>query len=108
MRLGMKMALERKKRAAAQPVLVTVSGACTGMEPASNRVGCILRVSNDGGSGRYYVPLSPHDCRGKFPEGRAVKFRIYSDAQPDGDGVYDTAGDMEHLWDITGRNWPRK
>ena len=92
----------KKKSIRTDPVLVTVSGTCTGMEPAIGRVGCVLSVSNGVDSGRYYVPLSPHDCRTRFPEGRTVKFRIYSDARPDGNGIYDTAGTADRLWKIAG------
>ena len=85
------------------PVLLTVSGMLENMLPAEGRPGCVLEMSNGQTTGRYYVPLSPHDCRRMFQEKTRVSFQVSTDAKPRKDGVIDTAGPAGRLWDATGR-----
>lgn len=91
-----------KKIANAASVLLTVSGFLSAMFPAKGRSGCVLELTNGINTGLYYVPLSPHDCRRRFPEKTHVKFKVWASALPDRAGVIDTAGDGERLWEATG------
>ena len=83
-------------------ILLTVSGTVRNMDPAGGRPGCVLEMSNGRDTGRYYVPLSPHDCRIAFPEGRKAVLKVWADAAPGKDGSIDTAGNAERLWDVVG------
>ena len=99
-------------------VLLTVSGMLEAMFPAKNRPGCVLELRNGRDTGLYYVPLSPHDCRARFPEKTRISFRVWASAVPDRDtGIIDTAGGTDRLWDVvaasrpipeTKRAWPWK
>ena len=85
------------------PVLLTVSGMLEEMAPAKNRPGCVLEMSNGRTTGKYYVPLSPHDCRRQFPEKTRVSFQVRMDQKPGQDGVIDTAGPVGRLWETAGQ-----
>ncbi len=81
-------------------VLLTVSGFLSAMSPAKGRPGCVLEMSDGKATGRYYVPLPPHDCRRMFPERTHVRFRVWASQEPDKNGVIDTAGPADRLWDV--------
>lgn len=83
-------------------VLLTVTGTLARMLPAKGRPGCLLEMTDDNSTGLYYVPLSPHDCRREFPEGKKITFRIDQDAVRSQDGSYPTAGTADRLWDVVG------
>lgn len=82
--------------------LLTISGLVKDMLPAVNRPGCILIMTNGENTGSYYVPLSPHDCRLQFPEGSRASLYVWDDAKRNTEGIIDTAGNGDRLWDIIG------
>ena len=73
--------------------LLTISGLVKDMLPAQNRPGCILVLTN----GR-----NTHDCRIQFPEGSRASLYVWDDAKHDAEGIIDTAGNGDRLWDIIG------
>lgn len=81
-----------------QNVLVTVHGFLKHIEPAKNRPGCVLHVTDNHTTGKYYIPLSPHECRKEFLEGNIITFRMYADTCSDEDEIYETAGNNTRLW----------
>lgn len=101
--------LPRRKDAKAAPAVspdrrfpgtvLTIAGTYMDFVPARNRVGCVMELTDGNGTGRYYVPLSPHDVRTRYNPGETVRFRIDCDTQPV-DGIYDTIGNADRLWDI--------
>lgn len=88
------------RKTAKDRVRLTVTGMLEAMLPARNRPGCVLEMSNGKDTGRYYVPLSPHDCRRAFPEKTRITFQVYADQKPNDEGVIDTAGPAGRLWDV--------
>lgn len=82
-------------------VMCTVRGTLLQMEPAKGRPGCVLVMGNGTTTGRYYVPLAPHECRTQFPEGTVVSFRMYPGTLPGEDGTYDTAGPADRFWEVS-------
>ncbi len=81
---------------------VTVSGFLEKFLSAKDRPGCVLHMRSGDSRGRYYVPLSPHDCRRAFPEQTRVRFRIWCSQKPDSEGIYDTAGPEDRFWEVSG------
>lgn len=79
-------------------ILVTVHGMLKTIEPAKERPGCILHVTDNISTGKYYIPLSPHECRKEFSEGNIITFQLYAHTISDKDGVYETAGNGTRLW----------
>lgn len=81
------------------PVLV-VSGRLKDFAPAVGRPGCILELTDGRTTGKYYVPLSPHDVRVRYPGDATVRLTVDGASRPV-DGVYETIGNDERLWDLS-------
>ena len=92
--------LAKKPAKLRRDIVLVVSGTMTGFEPAKQRPGCVLTLTNGTDEGRYYVPLDPHHCRQAFPEGEKASLRIEASVIEKG-GVIDTVGDGERFWDIS-------
>lgn len=90
----------RTKQNNKQNILVTVHGLLKRIEPAKGRPGCVLHVTNNTVTGKYYIPLSQHECRKEFSEGNIITFQMHADACSDKDGIYETAGNKMRLWNV--------
>lgn len=81
-----------------QDAIYTVSGTLKGFAPAAGRPGCVLELTDGRGTGLYYVPLSPHDVRTRYPDGSTVRLSL--DGTAPTDGVYETVGDGSRAWEL--------